>query len=73
MLDKVKNALRVKTAAFDDEIQDLIDACKADLRLPKAKRPRRAIPLSRGRLSFTQRQTSDIPKTARNTARPMIT
>jgi len=32
MLDKVKNALRVKTAAFDDEIQDLIDACKADLR-----------------------------------------
>lgn len=33
MLDKVKSALRVKTAAFDDEIQDLIDACKADLRL----------------------------------------
>lgn len=33
MLDKVKNALRVKTAAFDDEIQDLIDACRADLRL----------------------------------------
>ena len=33
MIDKVKNALRVKTAAFDDEIQDLIDACKADLRL----------------------------------------
>lgn len=33
MLDKVKNALRVKTAAFDDEIQGLIDACKADLRL----------------------------------------
>ena len=43
------------------------------VRPPKAKRPRRAIPLSRGRLSFTQRQTSDIPKTARNTARPMIT
>lgn len=33
MLDKVENALRVKTAAFDDEIQDLIDACLADLRL----------------------------------------
>lgn len=33
MFDKVKNALRVKTEAFDDEIQDLIDACKADLRL----------------------------------------
>lgn len=33
MLDKVKNALRVKTTAFDDEVQGLIDACKADLRL----------------------------------------
>lgn len=33
MLDKVKNALRVKTSAFDDEVQGLIDACKADLRL----------------------------------------
>ena len=51
MLDKVKNALRVKTAAFDDEIQDLIDACKADLRLVGV----------------------NVPETARNTARPMIT
>ena len=33
MLDKVKAALRVKTTAFDDEVQGLIDACKADLRL----------------------------------------
>lgn len=33
MLDKVKNALRVKTASFDDEVQGLIDACKADLRM----------------------------------------
>lgn len=33
MLDKVKNALRIKTNAFDDEVQGLIDACKADLRL----------------------------------------
>ena len=33
MLDKVKNALRVKTAAFDEEIHGLIAACKADLRL----------------------------------------
>ena len=32
MLDKVKNALRVKTAAFDDEIQDRIDSCKGDWR-----------------------------------------
>lgn len=33
MLNKVKNALRVKTSAFDEEIEGLIDACKADLRL----------------------------------------
>ncbi len=33
MLDKVKNALRVKTPAFDEEINDLINACIADLRL----------------------------------------
>lgn len=44
MLDKVKNALRVKTTAFDVEIQGLIDACEADLRLvgvniPKARPP----------------------------------
>ena len=82
MLDKVKAALRVKTTAFDDEVQGLIDACKADLRLvgvnvpedqPKVNRLRRAILLSRGRLSYTQRQTSGTAKTARNTAPPMIT
>lgn len=33
MLDKVKTALRVKSAAFDGEIEGLIAACKADLRL----------------------------------------
>ena len=33
MLDKVKNALRVKTTAFDDEIKGIISACEADLRL----------------------------------------
>lgn len=33
ILDKVKNALRVKTNAFDDEITGLISACEADLRL----------------------------------------
>ena len=33
MLDKVKNALRVKTTAFDEEVEGLIAACKADLRL----------------------------------------
>lgn len=31
MLNKVKLALRIKTDAFDEEIQDLIDAALADL------------------------------------------
>lgn len=33
MLNRVKSALRIKTAAFDDEVQGLIYACLADLRL----------------------------------------
>jgi len=33
LLDDVKQALRVSGAALDTEIQDLIDAAKADLRL----------------------------------------
>lgn len=32
MLEKAKNALRLKTSAFDDEIDTLIAACKDDLR-----------------------------------------
>ena len=44
MLEKVKTALRVKNAAFDEEIEGLIAACKADLRLagiilPEDKQP----------------------------------
>lgn len=31
MLSKVKTALRISNAAFDEEIQDLIDAAKLDL------------------------------------------
>ena len=84
MLDKVKNALRVKTAAFDDEIQDLIDACKADLRLvgvnvpedtpAEGKEAAAGDPLiTRAIVLYRKGKTSDIPKTARNTARPMIT
>lgn len=53
MLDKVKKALRVKTDAFDDEVQGLIDACKADLRLvgvnvPEDKSPAEGEELSAG-------------------------
>ena len=33
MLEKVKLALRIVTAAFDSEINDLIDAALADLGL----------------------------------------
>lgn len=33
MLDKVKKALRISKATFDDEVTDLIDAAIADLRL----------------------------------------
>ena len=33
MIEKVKLALRIKTDAFDSEIQDLIDAALADLKL----------------------------------------
>jgi hypothetical protein len=32
MLEKVKNALRVKSAAFDDEVSDLIAAALEDLK-----------------------------------------
>lgn len=33
MLEKVKNALRITTEAFDDELQGLIDAGAMDLRI----------------------------------------
>lgn len=33
ILEKVKAALRVKTAAFDEEIAGVIAACEADIRL----------------------------------------
>lgn len=33
MIDKVKTALRIKSAAFDEEINDLIAAALRDLRL----------------------------------------
>jgi len=33
LLDDVKLALRISSSAFDSEVQDLIDAAKADLKL----------------------------------------
>jgi hypothetical protein len=44
MLDKVKAALRVKTTAFDVEIEGLIAACKADLRLVGINVPEDLLP-----------------------------
>ena len=48
MLDKVKAALRIKTAAFDGEISDLIAACKSDLRLVGIVIPEEAEPPAEG-------------------------
>lgn len=31
MLEEVKSALRISNCAYDNEIQNLIDACKSDL------------------------------------------
>ncbi len=33
MLEKIKVVLRLKNSAYDEEVQDLIDACKVDLSL----------------------------------------
>lgn len=33
MLNKIKLALRISTDIFDEELRDLIDACKSDLGL----------------------------------------
>lgn len=33
MLDKVKKALRIKTDAYDDELNDLITAARQDLKI----------------------------------------
>lgn len=33
LIDNVKLSLRIKNTAYDTEIQDLIDVCKADLRI----------------------------------------
>lgn len=31
MTDRLRAALRIKSTAFNDEVSDLLDACKADL------------------------------------------
>ena len=38
MLEKIKLALRIKTNKLDEEIQDLIEACKIDLSISGVKK-----------------------------------
>ena len=38
MLEKVKLALRIKNNKLDDDITDLIDACKIDLSISGVKK-----------------------------------
>lgn len=45
MLDKIKLALRIKSDAFDDEIKDLVKACRIDLHLAGVDRTRESDPL----------------------------
>lgn len=45
MLDKIKLALRIKTDAFDEEITDLIKACRMDLHLAGVDRIQESDPL----------------------------
>jgi hypothetical protein len=37
LIDDVKLSLRIKTSSLDEEISDLIEACKADLRISGIK------------------------------------
>lgn len=53
MIEKVKLALRIKSNAFDDEIQGLIDAALADLRLAGVTKADETDPLlSRAIITF---------------------
>lgn len=45
MLQKVKLALRIKFNKFDDEIQDLISACKIDLSISGVRKVREDDPI----------------------------
>lgn len=38
MMEKIKQALRIKISSLDDEITDLIEACKIDLKLAGIKK-----------------------------------
>ena len=45
MLQKVKLALRIKSNKIDDEIQDLISACKIDLSISGVRKVREDDPI----------------------------
>lgn len=45
MLNKVKTSLRITTTELDDELNDIIEACKADLKLAGINNIRESDPL----------------------------
>ena len=45
MLEKVRQALRISTETFDDELEDLIDAALADLRIAGVTQAQQSDPL----------------------------
>lgn len=45
MLEKVKLALRVKNSKLDDEINDLIEACKVDLSISGVRKSEETDPI----------------------------
>lgn len=47
MLEKVRKALRITSSAFDDEITDLIESAKSDLKISGVKNVREEDPLIR--------------------------
>lgn len=49
---KVKTACRVKATIFDDEVQDIIDECKADLSLAGVNKTDESDPLVRRAIIF---------------------
>lgn len=47
LVDEVKVALRIKSSAYDAEVQDLIDSCKTDLSISGVQKIEEAEPLTK--------------------------
>lgn len=59
MLNNIKLALRISTDSFDEELRDLINACKSDLKLSGITNIDEDDSLIKGLLSYIVKQTSD--------------